>query len=220
MSQQINLYNQALLPKVDVFSGRTVLLALGGIALLSLLIYGWAGWDASHLAQEEQQGQAQLNTLQGEVTRLASEVAGRRPSSQLAAELESLDALLAGRNEVMAVLKSGVLGDTKGVSEYFRAFARQTVDGLWLTGFSIVGAGNDISIEGRTLRAELVPGYVGKLRREEVLRGHGFGTLSVQKPPEALAAANEPRKTAEFLDFRLASQAPGAPTGAPPGGAR
>ena len=219
MSQQINLYNQALLPKVDVFSGRTVLLALGGIALLSLLIYGWAGWDASHLAQEEQQGQAQLNTLQGEVTRLAREVAGRRPSSQLTAELESLDALLAGRNEVMAVLNSGVLGDTKGVSEYFRAFARQTVDGLWLTGFSIVGAGNDISIEGRTLRAELVPGYVGKLRREEVLRGHGFGTLSVQKPPEAVGPANEPRKTAEFLDFRLASEAPGAPAAAS-GGAR
>jgi hypothetical protein len=217
MSQQINLYNQALLPKVDIFSGRTVLLALGGIALLALLIFGWAAWDASRLAQEELQGQAQLNTLQGEVTRLAAEVAGRKPSPQLAAELESLDALLAGRNEVMAVLKSGVLGDTRGVSEYFRAFARQTVDGLWLTGFSIVGAGNDISIEGRTLRAELVPGYVGKLRREDVLRGHSFGTLSVQKPPELLGPPNEPRKTAEFLDFRLASQTPGmvaAPAGA------
>jgi len=44
MSQQINLYNQALLPKLDVFSGRTVLLALGGIALLSLLIYVAMGW--------------------------------------------------------------------------------------------------------------------------------------------------------------------------------
>jgi hypothetical protein len=215
MSQQINLYNQALLPKVDIFSGRTVLLALGGIALLSLLLFGWAAWDASRLAQEELQGQTQLNALQGEVTRLAAAVAGRKPSAQLAAELESLDALLAGRNEVMAVLKSGVLGDTRGVSEYFRAFARQTVDGLWLTGFSIVGAGNDISIEGRTLRAELVPGYVGKLRHEDVLRGHSFGTLSVQKPPELPGPPTEPRKTAEFLDFKLASQSPGitAPAG-------
>ena len=34
MSQQINLYNQALLPKADVFSGRMVLLALAGIATL------------------------------------------------------------------------------------------------------------------------------------------------------------------------------------------
>ena len=219
MTQQINLYNPALLPRVDAFSGRVVLLALGGILLLSLLVYGWSAWDASRLAVEQQRQQGQLNTLQSDITRLAQESAGRKPSPQLTAELESIEALLAGRNEVMTVLKGGSLGDTRGVSEYFRAFARETVDGLWLTGFSIAGAGSDISIEGRTLSAELVPGYIGKLRREQVLRGHGFGTLNVQLPTEA-SAANLPRKTAEFLEFRLSSQGPVA--GAVPltGGAR
>lgn len=219
MSQQINLYNQALLPKIDVFSGRVVLLALAGIVVLALFAYGWLAWDATRLAHEQQQQEVHLAALQTDVTRLGTEVGARKPAPKLTAELESLDALLAGRNEVMAVLKSGVLGDTRGVSEYFRAFARQTLDGLWLTGFTIVGAGNDISIDGRTLRAELVPGYVGKLRREEVLRGHGFGTISVQKPPET-AIASEPRKTAEFLEFRLASQAPGVAAAAVQGGAR
>ncbi len=208
MSQQINLYNPALLPKADVFSGRMVLLAFAGIALLALLAYGWSAWDAARLAREEQQQEVRLATLQSEITRLSQEVAARKPNAQLTTELESLDALLAGRNEVIAVLKSGALGDTKGVSQYFRAFARQTLDGLWLTGFSIVGAGKDITIEGRTLRAELVPGYIGKLRREDVLRGHGFGTLSVQKPPVTGSDA-EPHKHAEFLEFRLASQGPG-----------
>ena len=219
MTQQINLYNPALLPQVDAFSGRVVLLALGGILLLSLLVYGWSAWDANRLAVEQQRQQGQLNTLQSDITRLAQESAGRKPSPQLTAELESIEALLAGRNEVMTVLKGGSLGDTRGVSEYFRAFARETVDGLWLTGFSIAGAGSDISIEGRTLSAELVPGYIGKLRHEQVLRGHGFGTLNVQLPTDA-SAANLPRKTAEFLEFRLSSQGPGA--GAVPltGGAR
>jgi hypothetical protein len=219
MSQQINLYNPALLPKVDVFSGRVVLLALAGIFLLAIFAYGWSAWDATRLAHEQQEAEVQLAALQADVTRLGTEVAARKPTAQLTAELESLDALLAGRNEVMAVLKSGVLGDTKGVSEYFRAFARQTLEGLWLTGFTIIGAGNDITIDGRTLRAELVPGYVGKLRREEALRGHGFGTLSVQKPPET-ALAPEPRKTAQFLEFRLASQAPGVAAAALQGRAR
>jgi hypothetical protein len=219
MSQQINLYNQALLPKADVFSGRMVLLALVGILVLALLTYGWSAWDASRLAHAQQQQEVQLTALQTDVTRLAAEVAARKPTAQLTAELDSLDALLAGRNEVMAVLKSGALGDTKGVSEYFRAFARQTLDGLWLTGFTIIGAGNDITIDGRTLRAELVPGYVGKLRREEALRGHGFGTLSVQKPP-VTAIGSEPRKTAEYLEFRLASQAPGVAAAAVQGGVR
>jgi len=208
MSQQINLYDQALLPKADVYSGRIVLRAFAGVALLGLLAYGWSARSAAGLAREEQRQEVQLATTQSEITRLSQEMAARKPNAQLATELESLDALLAGRNEVIAVLKSGSLGDTKGVSQYFRAFARQTLDGLWLTGFSIRGAGKDITIEGRTLRAELVPGYIGKLRREDVLRGHGFGTLSVQKPPESAADAR-PRKHSEFLEFRLASQGPG-----------
>jgi hypothetical protein len=219
VTQQINLYNPALLPQVDAFSGRVVLLALGGILLLSLLAYTWSAWDAARLAGQQQQQQGELGALQSDITRLAQESARHKPSPQLTAELQSIEALLAGRNEVMTVLKGGSLGDTKGVSEYFRAFARETVDGLWLTGFSIVGAGHEISIEGRALRAELVPGYIGKLRREDVLRGHGFGTLNVQLPTET-AAANVPRKTAAFLEFRLSSQGPGSDGAALPGGAR
>ncbi len=219
MTQQINLYNPALLPQVDAFSGRVVLLALGGTLLLSLLAYTWSAWDATRLAGDQQRQQGQLSALQSDVTRLAQESAGRKPNPQLAAELESIEALLAGRNEVMSVLRGGSLGDTRGVSEYFRAFARETVDGLWLTGFSIVGAGNDISIEGRTLRAELLPGYIGNLRREEVLRGHVFGTLKMQLPTGG-APANVTRKTAEFLEFRLSSQGPGAGAASLPGSAR
>jgi len=218
VTQQINLYNPGLLPQVDPFSGRVVLLTLGGILLLSLLVYGWSAWDAARLADEQLRQQGELTALQSDITRLAQESAARKPSSQLTAELESIEALLAGRNEVMTVLKGGSLGDTKGVSEYFRAFARETVDGLWLTGFSIVGAGSDISVEGRTLRAELVPGYIGKLRREEVLRGHGFGTLTVQLPPEGVSPAS--RKSPEFLEFRLSSQAPGPGAAPLPGGVR
>src|SRR5262249_973638 len=163
MSQQINLYNPALLPTVDAFGGRTALLGLGGIVLLTLLTYGWAVWNDSSLAGEQQRQQAQLTALQSDIARLAQDVTARKASSQLSAELESIDVVLAGRNEIMTVLNSGALGDTRGVSEYFRAFARETLDGLWLTGFSIEAAGKDITIEGRTLRAELVPDYIGQL---------------------------------------------------------
>jgi hypothetical protein len=211
VTQQINLYNPALLPPVDAFSGQVVLLALGGTLLFSVLAYGGSAWDGARLASEQQRQQGELNTLQSDITRLARESAGRKASPQLTSELESIEALLAGRNEVMTVLNGGSLGDTKGVSEYFRAFARETVDGLWLTGFSIVGAGSDISIEGRALRAELVPGYIGKLRREQVLRGHGFATLKMQLPTEAALPSGQ-RKTGEFLEFRLSSQGPAAAT--------
>ncbi|HTO42809.1 MAG TPA: hypothetical protein VML56_01890 [Burkholderiales bacterium] len=206
MSQQINLYNSALLPSVDAFAGRTALLSLGGILLFTALIYGWVQWNDAALAAEHQRQQVQLTLLQSDIARLAQDMAGRKASPQLTAELESMDAMLIGRNEIMTVLNSGTLGDTQGVSEYFRAFARESVDGLWLTGFSIEGAGKDITIEGRTLRAELVPDYISQLRHQDVLRGHSFGTLNVQMPPETTLAGQ--RKTAEFLEFQMSSRAP------------
>jgi len=206
MTQQINLYNPALLPSVDAFAGRTALLGLGGILLFTALTYGWVLWNDAALAAEHQRQQVQLTLLQSDIARLAQDMAGRKASPQLTAELESMDAMLTGRNEIMTVLNNGTLGDTQGVSEYFRAFARESVDGLWLTGFSIEGAGRDITIEGRTLRAELVPDYISQLRHQDVLRGHSFGTLNVQMPPETTLAGQ--RKTAEFLEFHMSSRAP------------
>jgi hypothetical protein len=210
VTQQVNLYNPALVPKADLFSGRMVLLDLAAVLLLSLVGVAWSSLRAANTAQEEQQVEERLAALRTGITNLSQQVAAHRASAQLSVELASLDALLAGRNEVIQVLHSGVLGDTKGVSEYFRAFARQTLDGVWLTGFSITGAGTDVVIEGRTLRAELVPTYIRMLRREEVLRGHAFGALRVEKPVANLAA-NEAHKTAEFLEFRLSSRVPESP---------
>jgi hypothetical protein len=136
-------------------------------------------------------------------------VSGRKPSPQLNAELESLDALLAGRNEVIGVLKSGALGDTKGVSEYFRAFARQAVDGLWLTGFTVIGAGNDISIEGRPCALSLCRSISSAWAGKTLCAATGFGTLSVQTPTET-TANGEIHKTAEYLEFHMASRVPDA----------
>ena len=214
MTQQINLYNPLLLPKPDILSGRMLLIAIGAVLGIGLLVTAWTSWNASSLAAEERQAEAVLNAVRSEIAALSQQVAARQPNSQLVAELHSLEALLAGHGQVIQVLKSGALGDTSGVSEYFKAFARETVDGLWLTGFTVVGAGNDITIEGRTLHAELVPTYLRKLSREDALRGHEFATLSVDKPEQqASPPAGAVARPAEFLEFRMSSRS--ADAGAP-----
>ena len=206
MSQQVNLYNPALAPKVELFSGRSVLLGLLGVLIVGLLGFGVAAFEARRIAAQEAQQAGQLALLQAEVTQLGQQVAARRPNPQLQEELTNLEALLAARNEVMATIQGGTLGDTRGVSEYFRAFSRETTNGLWLTGFSIAGAGSNIVIQGRTLDADLVPSYLRKLRGEAALRGHGFESLSVFQPPPAVPGADGRKPaTANFLEFRLAT---------------
>jgi len=201
---EINLYNPALAPKVELFSGRAVLLALAGVLAASLLAWGAALMQAAHAAQRESAQAAQLAQAQTEVTRLARQAAQHRPDAAVREELVRIEALLAARNQVLATLDSGVLGDTGGVSEYFRAFARQTMNGVWLTGFSIAGAGSQIVIQGRTRDAALVPAFLARLRNEDVLRGHSFESLSVYQPP---AAADKPRAPPGYLEFRMATRA-------------
>ena len=203
MTQQINLYNPALAPKVELLSGRFVLLAAAGVLVLALAASVLATFDASRTAEREAAQAARLSQLQAEVTHAAQEMAARKPDPRLQEEIGNLDGLLAAHREVMALIDGGALGDTRGVSEYFRAFARASIDGLWLTGFTILGGGSSIAIQGRTLDAQLVPQYLGRLRKEEVLRGRSFESLSVSQPPPA--ATGQTRPGPEYLQFTMAT---------------
>jgi hypothetical protein len=212
MPQQINLYNPALVPRSDVFGGRALLRALGGVLGVSLLAWAVAEFDAQRVAAREAAQASQLATVQVEVARMAREVAARKPDPALQRELADLEALLDVRNQVMGTLGSGVLGDTHGVSEYFRAFARQRAEGVWLTGFSIGGAGSEIVIQGRTTDAQMLPGYLSGLRREAALRGRAFESLTVSQPPAPAVDDGKGAVQPEFLEFRMAtSDRSGAP---------
>lgn len=206
MNQEINLYNPALAPKVELFSGRAALLCLAGVLVASLAAWALAGMQAARGTILEAVQAVQLAQTQAEVTRLAQEAARRKPDAAVREELAQVEALLAARTQVLQTLDSGALGDTGGVSEYFRAFARQTVQGVWLTGFSIAGAGSQIVIQGRTVNAALVPGFLARLRNEDALRGHSFESLTVYQPPAAVGADNKPVQP-DYLEFRMATSA-------------
>jgi hypothetical protein len=68
-------------------------------------------------------------------------------------------------------LNTGELGNTTGFSDFFAAFGRQAMTGVWLTGFRIGEAGNELVVTGRALQADLVPKYLGRLNGESIMRG-------------------------------------------------
>jgi hypothetical protein len=209
VSQQINLYNPALAPKVDVFSARALLAGLVGVFALTLLAWMLVGLQARSVAAQEQEQSAKLAGLQAEVARLTQQVAARKPDPVLQQQLASLDALLAARNEVMGMLSGGALGDTRGVSEYFRAFGRQRAEGVWLTGFTIGGAGSEIVIQGRTVDPQMLPEYLAQLRREDALRGRAFESLAVTQPPAVQVDGK--RADPGYLEFRMSTTSADAP---------
>jgi len=215
VSQQINLYNPVFLQQKKIFSSRTMtaalLLLFAGAGALS--VYGNMRVNALQKAADA--GAAQLTVKEARLASVKLDFAPRVKSAAVEAELAEVEGQLASLREVSGVLARGELGNTQGYAEYFRAFARQHVDGLWLTGVDIVGAGLDIGVRGRALDAQRVPGYLNRLTLEPIMRGKAFGSLQISqgaaagRPDDAGKAVPAP---APYVEFSLQS----APEGAKP----
>jgi len=202
--QQINLFNPAFLDKRGSLSLKRALMGWLAVALLSIAFAGYAGMRNRQLAQQEREVTDKVNAAQADIQRLAGQVAGRKQDPHIAAEIARLESEITGRDEVMAVLKGGALGDTTGFSEHLRAFARQSFEGVWLTGLQIAARGQDVAVEGRALRAEQVPSYLRRLNSESVMQGHPFSELMMQAPaadPDDKIGARPP-----YIEFRLATK--------------
>jgi hypothetical protein len=199
VSQQINLFNPVFLKQRKVFSAvamaRAIAVLAAGLALFS--VYSVRSADA--LTVEAKNLDTQLKLKQARLAEFEAKYPPRKKDPVLEAELATLEAQLRAMDEISDILSRGAFGNSKGYSEYFRAFARQNVDGLWLTGLTITGASGEVDIHGRALQAQLVPGYIGKLAQEPVLKGKTFSNLRIGQPSMA-AAPEAPAPAASGAD--------------------
>ncbi len=204
MPQQINLYN-------PVFEEQRTLLSFNGAivgwVVIAALVAVVAAYQTATLRSAEQRDRElakQVATAQAEAQRLGGEMASRRHDPRVAEEVARLEDEVRGRQEVMDVLHSGGLGDTRGFSDHLKAFARQSFEGVWLTGLSIATAGRDVSIEGRASQAAFVPGYLKRLNGESAMQGHPFSELVIQEPAPDPAAKTPVRPN--YVEFKLTTK--------------
>jgi len=217
MSQQINLFNPAFLQKKKVFSAATMAAALG-VLVLGLTAMGVAARvRVASLQAQADQGAAQLEKARKRLASVNADFAPRKEDPRLAEELARAQDELLGLKEVAGVIERGELGDTRGYAEYFRALARQNVDGLWLTGVSIGGAGLDLGVRGRALDPALVPGFLSRLRNESVMQGKPVGSLQIGEAAavKVVRDGKETSAPAPYVEFSLQST-PQARPGAQP----
>lgn len=229
MTQFINLYDPALRRESPIVSAGQLAVAL---AVVTVAFVAWAmllGAQVRTMAHEADSLEAQLTAQRTQLAEVGKELAQRKPNVALAAELAAAEATLAARREVIDVLEGGGIGNKTGFSGYLRAFSRQTMQGLWLTGFEISGGGSEMAIHGRTLEAALLPRYIRRLNDEAAFRGRNFAALKMKaaedKPPLPNAkAVKEVAKDAKdsasdaaepalrYIAFNLASAKAIAPT--------
>ncbi|MDO8311372.1 MAG: fimbrial assembly protein, partial [Sideroxyarcus sp.] len=185
MSQQINLFNPIFLKQKKYFSVVTMLQALGLIVLGSIVFFGYAWYQVDQLAKQTQEMTKRYESEQKRLVNYANEFSPQRSSQLLNEELTALEAQAATQNNLLGTLKSGAIGNTQGYSEYLRAFARQSVSGLWLTGFDINGDGTQMSLQGAVTNPQLLPAYIQRMNKESVMRGKSFSALQMKQPKAA-----------------------------------
>lgn len=205
MSQQINLFNPAFRKRREWFDARMLAQALAALALVMAGVYGYQYRQVMLLEQQIKTGAASLVQEQARLVKVAAEHAPRQKSAALEQRAQELEQQVKGEEAVLDVLQGGSLGNTQGYSGYMRAFARQTVNGLWLTEFAIKGAGQDMLLGGRTLRPELVPAYIQRLKQEAATQGRDFAALDMQRPKLEPASQDKPQNAPNYLEFRLHS---------------
>lgn len=214
MSQQINLFNPIFLKQKKYFSALTMVQGLGLILLGCLLLVAYAEFQLSARTREAAASTAQLLKTKGQLITLSAQFAPHESDPALDIEIKDTEADIRSVQRVFDSLQSGEFGNTKGYSGYFRAFSHQIVDGLWLTGIGITGAGHEINLSGRTLNPELVPIYLTRLGHESEMQGKSFASLEMKVPKEdqpagtdsrAASAAAPASASAPYVEFNLQS---------------
>lgn len=204
MSQQVNLYQPIFRKEEKKFSTVAMLQAVGIVALGVVLMYGYSWWHINSLRQElkrAQQNQAAAGKRLAEVT----EKFGRRGSgTSLDNEIVRLEREVVAKQRMQEILQRGVFSNTHGFSDYLVSLARQHVPGVWLTGFDITGAAEQLSLSGRSTDPELVPRYMQRLSSEKTLSGLEFRVFQMSRP---VPDPKDKETNAQYVEFQVKTSA-------------
>lgn len=184
MNQQINLYQARFRPQTRVFPAWFMLQATGVLVLGMLLATMFAQQRINGVEREltivARQEAVALERLQN-IGPLINAVTGETNWSE---QLDDSLRMLAERQAVLNLIQGTTLGDTKGFSRHMRALARQDIDGLWLTHIVVSALGDKTRLEGRAIRAELIPLYVQGLALEKPFAEQRFHRFQIDSPSE------------------------------------
>lgn len=184
MMQQINLYRPIFRKQEKKFSAMAMLQAGGAIVVGIAVIYGLMVWQVRGLRAELLQTDARLAAANKRLHQATSRFGPGASSKQLEQQVADLEKQIAARRRVRELLARGIFSNTTGYSDFFVAFARQHIAGVWLTGFDITGAGEDMRLQGRATDPAQVPRYVQRLSAEAALAGKNFQVFAMTRPQE------------------------------------
>lgn len=182
IDQQVNLYHPEFRPETNAFQSIFMLKSIAILGIALSLIYTFAQQGVSSVYAElevvARQEATAIERLQN-VRPLIQAVTGELSWSE---QLSDASRMLAERQAMLSLIQGESLGDTEGFSRHLSALARQDIDGIWITRIVLSALGDKTRIDGRAIRAELVPLYVQNLTEEPAFTEQRFHRFEIDNP--------------------------------------
>jgi uncharacterized small protein (DUF1192 family) len=182
VNQQINLYQPIFRRQKKVFSAIAMLQVCGIFLVVFASIYLYGQTKLQPLQEQSIQVRADIAKMNAQLSKMENSAAAVSPSKLVENEIARLSAELQKRQQIKDMLESQTLGNTAGLSSFMTAFARQHVQGMWLTKITVSNGGRNLGLQGKTLTSELLPQYLTRLAGEDVLNGMSFNVLNLSRP--------------------------------------
>ena len=205
MTQNINLCDPSLRARRDLLGFESALAIVAAAVVCVMLAAGGARWSLARLEPVAASSASELGAQQAAVQALAAQAAGSKPDTGLQAEIAGLQRMLTQRGAALRAVSDGAVDREGGFAGRLEALARQSIDGLWLTG--VVLRQDDVLLKGRALTPSLIPVFVQRLDHEPSLQGRSFKALDVIRPLEAPTAAASSPATAATASAAAAGHA-------------
>lgn len=191
--QQVNLYQDELKKQTLNYSALMLAQLSAILLIVFLLVLGFKYFQLQqHQASliEKQKKQA---IAMADLQKIQAELSLRKKDATLTKRINKRTKELANKQKVVGILSRDEFGNTDGFIDHVSGLARQRISGLWLTQILIADGGTNISLQGITSKAELLPKYLQRLSAEKAFAGTEFQSLLITRQ----------EKKKQWLNFSL-----------------
>lgn len=176
--QKINLYNKALIqPKEWITLNRIAILSVT-IIVLMIGYYVMLNSQANGLTIQRDAANIKLTESDLKVANLIAK--SETDGDALKKEAAILEQALRLKTSTLNALSSQ-FKPANGYTSFMSALANHKIAGLWLTGFSVDGNSQTITISGKSLLADFVPQYIAALSADADFKDRAFTVVKINK---------------------------------------
>ncbi len=194
--QHLNLYSQLDRTVEPPFSFRHMVVAVAAVFVVMLVVIAWLAIDKNSQSSQLKPLLQQQHLVSEELEQLRAQKTRLERDNTIDTKIAALNSDVLFRRRLLETLDPVSVDLDNGFSEHLKGLARQSVDGLWLTGILLQEGGLHLSLAGRVKSPELVPRFLKNLAAEPVYQGHHFRVFKI----------NSPDDSSDILDFEIRAQ--------------